>query len=79
MTRRFVLVIGVAIAGLAVACGKADEPKAPAPAASTGASAITADAGGEVDAAGGPLRALPMPQQFPHVVLDAAIWDAAKR
>ncbi len=63
--------LGVALAVFAAGCAKADEPKAPPP-ASSGASAITADAAPDDVDASGVLRALPMPQKYPHVVWDAA-------
>ena len=77
-------VLGLSLA-LLVACAKTDEPRAPAPSASSvgaGTSNLaTADVGDvseERDAAG-VLRALPMPQQYPHVTLDAAAWDAGAK
>ena len=77
MRLRSALLLGLVIASAVIACAKADEPRAPAPAAS-GASAIVLDAAdGEVDASGA-LRALPMPQQFPRVTLDAAMFDGSR-
>lgn len=76
MMLRSSLLIGAALALAVGACAKADEPKTPPPAASSQATGIAADAA-EVDASGA-LRALPMPQQFPRVVLDAATFDASR-
>jgi hypothetical protein len=73
---RSAFLIGIALAAATVACAKADEPKSPPPAPSSQATAITSEAG-EADAAGA-LRALPMPQQFPRVMLDAATFDASR-
>lgn len=70
------LAVGAALALAVGACAKADEPKTPPPAASSQATGIGSDAA-EVDASGA-LRALPMPQQFPRVVLDAATFDASR-
>jgi len=67
--------VGLVVAAAVLACAKADDPKVHAPAASE-AAVVGAD-GGEIDAAG-PLRALPMPQQFPRIILDAATFDASR-
>jgi len=69
------LTVGLVLAAAVLACAKADDPKVHAPAASE-AAVVGAD-GGELDAAGA-LRALPMPQQFPRITLDAATFDASR-
>ena len=66
--------VGLVLAAAVLACAKADDPKVHAPAASE---AVVGVDGGELDAAG-PLRALPMPQQFPRITLDAATFDASR-
>ena len=79
------LALGVAVAFGIVACAKTDDPKAPAAAVTatsvanvTGEPDCGLDAVDAVDAvdAQGALRALPMPQQFPRYVWDAARVDA---
>ena len=59
-------------------CAKVDEPRAPPAEASGGSSSLVADGGNEADSSGA-VRALPMPQKYPHVVWDAgaAARDAA--
>lgn len=74
---RSALCIGIALALTIEACAKSDEPKSPPPVTSSRATAVGSDAE-EVDAAGA-LRALPIPQQFPRVTLDAATFDGAAR
>jgi len=74
--RRNALLVGLALALVSGACAKADEPKAPPPAASSQAAGVASETG-SVDAAGA-LRALPIPQQFPRVNLDAATFDASR-
>jgi hypothetical protein len=75
--RRLVALVVVALTSVASAsaCAKAPDAKASADAKPE------ADAGveGRPDAGRQPVPGLPMPQQFPHVVWDAAGADAAAR
>lgn len=72
---RFQLGAGLVFLSATVGCAKSDEPKVQTPA--TSEAAVGGADGGEVDAAVA-LRALPMPQQFPRVTLDAAMFDASR-
>ena len=65
------LLLSIASAIVASACAKAPDVKASADA--------KVDADASTDAGRASVPGLPMPQQFPHVVWDAAAADASAR